>query len=107
MESQVQQPGNNSQSLLTNSGTTRRAIKDKATRIGVSIGGTMVFVALLLIFFYLLYVIKPVFDGASIKESTVVTQQSDISQAKTLMVGSDEQNQVLYKVSTTGHCSIL
>ncbi|RYV01274.1 phosphate ABC transporter permease [Shewanella sp. OPT22] len=103
MESQVQQPGNNSQSLLTNSGTTRRAIKDKATRVGVSIGGTMVFVALLLIFFYLLYVIKPVFDGASIKESTVVTEQSDISTAKTLMIGSDEQNQVLYKVSSTGH----
>ena len=102
METQVQQPGNNSQSLLTNSGTTRRAIKDKAARIGVSIGGTMVFVALLLIFFYLLYVIKPVFDGASIKQSTVITEQNDHKGDSTLMVGGDEQNQVLYRVSNYG-----
>ena len=103
MESQVQQPGDSSQSLLTNSGTTRRAIKDKATRIGVSIGGTMVFVALLLIFFYLLYVIKPIFDGASIKQSTVVTEQSLAAGDSVLMIGSDEQNQVLYRVSSSGH----
>ena len=103
METQVQQPGNNSQSLLTNSGSTRRAIKDKATRIGVSIGGTMVFVALLLIFFYLLYVIKPIFDSASVKASAVITEQGFQQNEPTLMIGADEQNQVLYKVSILGN----
>ena len=60
----------------------------------------MVFVALLLIFFYLLYVIKPIFDGADIQPSTKVSMlHTDVP---TLMVGSDEQNEVLFRVANDG-----
>lgn len=85
--------------LLFDHGSTRRAIKDRLTQICVTLGGTMVFVALLLIFFYLLYVIKPIFDGANV---TPVISIKEIGDMPTLMVGSDEQNQVLYRVSKQG-----
>ncbi|PKG78094.1 phosphate ABC transporter permease [Shewanella sp. Actino-trap-3] len=100
MESQVNQPGSAEKSLLVDRHATRRAFKDKAAEIGVTIGGTLVFVTLLLIFFYLLYVIKPIFDGADIEPVTSVSYQH--ADAKTLMVGSDEQNEVLYRVTELG-----
>lgn len=100
MESQVIQPASASKDLLVSKGSGRRAFKDKAAQIGVTVGGTMVFVALLLIFFYLLYVIKPVFDGASVEPVTEVSLPA--SSDKTLMVGSDEQNELLYRVGDQG-----
>ena len=100
MESQVTQPGSGAENFLISRGASRRAFKDKATQIGVSIGGTMVFVALLLIFFYLLYVIKPIFDSATVEPVTTVTY--DQPAQPSLMVGSDEQNEVMYRVSNTG-----
>ncbi|MBR9726883.1 ABC transporter permease subunit [Shewanella intestini] len=100
MESQVTKPGSATNNLLVDGHSTRRAFKDKAAEIGVTVGGTMVFVALLLIFFYLLYVIKPIFDGASIEPVTEIALQH--SDSPTLMVGSDEQNEVLYRVSKQG-----
>ncbi|GGP89867.1 ABC transporter permease subunit [Shewanella ulleungensis] len=100
MESQVNQPGSAEKSLLAGKQASRRAFKDKAAEFGITVGGTMVFVALLLIFFYLLYVIKPIFDGAHIEPVTSVSYQH--ADAKTLMIGSDEQNEVLYRVTQLG-----
>ncbi|MCL1078341.1 ABC transporter permease subunit [Parashewanella spongiae] len=100
MESQVKQPGSSSQILFANSSASRRTFKDKAVKVGVAIGGTMVFVALLLIFFYLLYVIKPIFDGASINQANSITVESQSTPS--LLVGSDEQNEVIYRVSQSG-----
>lgn len=100
MESQVNQPGSAEKSLLVGKQASRRAFKDKAAEYGITIGGTMVFVALLLIFFYLLYVIKPIFDGAHIEPITSVSYQN--TDAKTLMVGADEQNEILYRVTAQG-----
>ncbi|GGQ16860.1 ABC transporter permease subunit [Shewanella litoralis] len=100
MESQVNQPGSAEKSLLAGKQASRRAFKDKAAEFGITVGGTMVFVALLLIFFYLLYVIKPIFDGAHIEPVTSVSYQH--TDAKTLMIGSDEQNEVLYRVTQLG-----
>ncbi|GIU06064.1 ABC transporter permease subunit [Shewanella glacialipiscicola] len=100
MESQVTQPGSLSHSMLKGGRSNRRAFKDKAAQIGVTIGGTMVFVALLLIFFYLLYVIKPIFDSASVTPvKSVSYQHGDVA---TLMVGADEQNEVMYRVAVDG-----
>ncbi|PKG58038.1 phosphate ABC transporter permease [Shewanella sp. Choline-02u-19] len=99
METQVSQPGPAAKNLLINNGTSRRAIMDKAAQIGVTIGGTMVFVALLLIFFYLLYVIKPLFDSA---EVTPVVSAKYHDTQPALMVGSDEQNEIMYRVSQLG-----
>ncbi|MGS0676384.1 ABC transporter permease subunit [Shewanella sp. 0m-4] len=99
METQVSQPGPATKNLLINNGSSRRAIKDKAAQIGVTIGGIMVFVALLLIFFYLLYVIKPIFDSA---EVTPVVSAEYYDPKPALMVGSDEQNEIMYRVSQLG-----
>ncbi|MCL1048376.1 ABC transporter permease subunit [Shewanella abyssi] len=99
METQVSQPGPAAKNLLINNGTSRRAIMDKAAQIGVTIGGTMVFVALLLIFFYLLYVIKPLFDSV---EVTAVSSAQYHDTQPALMVGSDEQNEIMYRVSQLG-----
>ncbi|ABZ77381.1 binding-protein-dependent transport systems inner membrane component [Shewanella halifaxensis HAW-EB4] len=99
METQVSQPGPAAKNLLINNGTSRRAIKDKAAQIGVTVGGTMVFVALLLIFFYLLYVIKPIFDSADV---TPVVSAEFYDPKPALMVGSDEQNEIMYRVSQLG-----
>ncbi|MGL5360481.1 MAG: phosphate ABC transporter permease, partial [Shewanella sp.] len=100
MESQVTQPGSASHNMLKGGRSTRRAFKDKAAEIGVTIGGTMVFVALLLIFFYLLYVIKPIFDSADVTPVSSVSYQH--TEVATLMVGADEQNEVLYRVAVDG-----
>lgn len=100
MESQVTQPGPASHSMLKGGRSNRRAFKDKAAQISVTIGGTMVFVALLLIFFYLLYVIKPIFDSADVTPvKSVSYQHADVP---TLMVGAEEQNEVMYRVSVHG-----
>ncbi|MBQ4888381.1 ABC transporter permease subunit [Shewanella sp. MMG014] len=100
MESQVNQPGSETKSLLVGRKANRRAFTDKAAEVGVTVGGTMVFVALLLIFFYLLYVIKPIFDGADVEPvSTISYQNTEIA---TLMVGSDEQNEIAYRVLVNG-----
>ncbi|WP_299008321.1 ABC transporter permease subunit [uncultured Shewanella sp.] len=85
--------------VLFAQGSTRRAIKDRLTQVSVTIGGTMVFVALLLIFFYLLYVIKPIFDGANL---VPVISLDEADNTPALMVGTDEQNQLLYRVSKQG-----
>ncbi|QVK22802.1 ABC transporter permease subunit [Shewanella dokdonensis] len=77
----------------------RRALKDLLAKIGVTVGGIMVFVALLLIFFYLLYVIKPVFDAAKVTPLRSIPVATD---SKTLMVGADEQNEIIYRASEQG-----
>lgn len=100
MESQVIQPGSAPQSMQKGGRSSRRAFKDKAAQIGVTIGGTMVFVALLLIFFYLLYVIKPIFDSADVTPVKSVSYQH--AEVATLMVGADEQNEVMYRVAADG-----
>ncbi|WP_144209458.1 ABC transporter permease subunit [Shewanella donghaensis] len=100
MESQVSQPGSEAKSLLASKRTRRRAIMDKVAEVSVTVGGTMVFVALLLIFFYLLYVIKPIFDGADVEPVAAISyQNTDIA---TLMVGADEQNEIAYRVLVDG-----
>ncbi|WP_394203521.1 ABC transporter permease subunit [Shewanella waksmanii] len=100
MEAQVSQPGSTPTNLLMVKGSSRRAIKDRLTQAGVTLGGTMVFVALLLIFFYLLYVVKPIFDGAEVAPVSQISLGSDTAPA--LMVGGDEQNEVLYRAGTDG-----
>lgn len=100
MESQVSQPGSAPHSMLKGRRSSRRAFKDKAAQVGVTIGGTMVFVALLLIFFYLLYVIKPIFDSANVTPIKSIDYQH--AEVATLMVGADEQNEVLYRVAVDG-----
>ncbi len=84
---------------VTMSGSRKRRLKDKLARFGVTAGGILVLVALLLIFFYLLYVVKPIFESARI------TQQAEISlpvTGETALLGIDDQNQIGYRVNAQG-----
>ena len=70
-------------------GNRKRRIKDKLAKYSVTAGGTLVLVALLLIFFYLLYVVKPIFDGASMAP---LSNFSLPVKDKTALIGVEEQN---------------
>ncbi|KFZ38103.1 phosphate ABC transporter permease [Shewanella mangrovi] len=97
MERQVSEPAPLKHDILQAKRANRRAIKDKLTQLGVSLGGIMVFVALLLIFFYLLYVIKPIFASASVTPAANITLPK--SESEVLMVGSDELHHIMYRVT--------
>jgi phosphate transport system permease protein len=70
-----------------------RLIKDNLAGKGVVIGGLGVIVAIVLIFFYLLYVVVPLFEVAEAK-SIAQYDLPEASQGKTLMLAMEEQNEI-------------
>ena len=88
-----------SQSIDTTLKTeSKRLFKDKLAKYGVMTGGVMVLCALLLIFFYLLYVVQPVFDSAHIEQRGTVSGISDPFVA----VGIEEQTEIAYGLTAQG-----
>jgi len=77
----------------------KRVVKDKLVKYGVTAGGTLVLVTLLLIFGYLLYVVLPIFAPVSI-EQTQSFQRKDA--APIYALGIDEQNEVAYQMDQQG-----
>lgn len=73
-----------------------RLIKDTLAKYSISAGGTLVLVALLLIFFYLLYVVQPVFESAKVhvRSSFNLPTSSQIFAA-----GMEEQGEIAYLMS--------
>lgn len=86
-------------SSVAQSGYRYRAVKDTAARYLVSLGGVSVLMAILLIFFYLLYVVIPLFGSASISEQNHFAAPGD---GQTLYVGLEEQGQVAVRVTNHG-----
>lgn len=86
---------------LTNalSADKKRVIKDNVVKYGITGGGTLVLVTLLLIFGYLLYVVMPIFAPVSIELEKEFSLQNS---AKTLATGVDEQGDVAYQVTSDG-----
>ena len=84
----------------TMSGSRKRRVTDKLASISVTAGGILVLVALLLIFFYLLYVVKPIFESASIDAKAELTLPV---QGQTALLGINDQNQIGYRFSQQGH----
>jgi phosphate transport system permease protein len=78
-----------------------RLIKDSLARFGVIAGGLSVIVALVLIFFYLLYVVIPLFKPASAEAIThyPVPEQN---LGKTVLLDVEEQNEVAVRFTETG-----
>ncbi|RKF17449.1 ABC transporter permease subunit [Alginatibacterium sediminis] len=76
-----------------------RNFKDKLARYGVSLGGAIVLVALLLIFFYLLYVVLPLFKGADLTPAKSFPLSDN---GRTLMLGVEEQNEIGYRFNLDG-----
>ena len=78
-----------------------RLIKDVIARYGVVIGGLGVIVAIALIFFYLLYVVYPLFISAT-AESVNQYELPDSSLGKTVLLGIEEQNEVAVRFTDAG-----
>jgi phosphate transport system permease protein len=79
-----------------------RLIKDNMARYGVIAGGMGVIVAVVMIFFYLLYVVFPLFLSATVEP----VGQYDLPEkavGKTLLLDVEEQNQIAARFTDTGH----
>ena len=79
-----------------------RALKDRLTRWYVFIGGLAVLGAITLIFFFLGYVVLPLFQGASLTAEKSITPAWIQGAGKPLMISLEEQNQVGMRVSDNG-----
>lgn len=80
-------------------GSRMRLLKDKLAGVGVTTGGVLVLVALLLIFFYLLYVVLPIFRPVSVHQEA---RYPLTGSGKTVWLGMEEQNEVGYRFSDNG-----
>ena len=78
----------------------KRVIKDKLVKYGITSGGSLVLVTLLLIFGYLLYVVMPIFAPVTIELKEEFTHQNTNN---VLALGLDEQNDVTYQLNDDGH----
>lgn len=79
-----------------------RALKDHLARWYVSVGGLAVLGAITLIFFYLIYVVVPIFGGAELKEQTAQQPAWLAQEGKPLLLAIEEQNQVAMRLNQTG-----
>ncbi|MCW8935377.1 MAG: ABC transporter permease subunit [Gammaproteobacteria bacterium] len=77
----------------------QRALKDRLARYFVAIGGISVIVAILLIFFYLLQVVIPMFESADIAESHAY---SVTDEGKILHIGIEEQGTMAVRFTDRG-----
>ncbi len=89
------------QSLQTSMKTryNQRALKDRLARYLVASGGISVIIAILLIFFYLLYVVIPMFGSASIEESVTYAAPGE---GETLLLGLEEQGTIGVRFTDNG-----
>lgn len=79
-----------------------RALKDHLARWYVSIGGLAVLGAITLIFFYLIYVVMPIFGGAELKGHEAQQPAWLAQEGKPLLLAIEEQNQVAMRLNQAG-----
>jgi phosphate transport system permease protein len=102
--SEINVPKAYSSALKQSSGSVHerwRLIKDAIARYGVIAGGLGVIVAVVMIFFYLLYVVYPLFLPAS-AESVNQFDVPELSMGKTVLMEIEEQNEVAVRFTDTG-----
>ena len=75
-----------------------REFKDHAARYGVAMGGVSVIFAIVLIFFYLLYVVMPLFSGAEIE----IESEYVLAENKIVHLALNEYNDVALSVDMAG-----
>ncbi|MCF6254328.1 MAG: phosphate ABC transporter permease, partial [Thiomicrorhabdus sp.] len=78
-----------------------RNLKDLFARYGISFGGISVIAAVLLIMFFLVYVVTPLFSSASIEEHSVLKTPGS-AQDKTLYYGIDEYKESAVRFTESG-----
>ena len=79
-----------------------RALKDRIARWAISFGGMAVLGAITLIFFYLAYVVLPMFQGASLDSREPVQVAWLNEAAAPLLLTLEEQNQVAMRLDQSG-----
>jgi phosphate transport system permease protein len=79
-----------------------RAFMDRLTRWYVLVGGLAVLAAITLIFFYLAYVVAPLFKGADLSPQTTQKPAWMQDAGKPLILTVEEQNQIGMRVSDKG-----
>ena len=77
-----------------------RFLKDRMAHWGVAAGGLGVILAILLIFFYLLYEVAPLFKGAEISEVRSY-QKTEVSQP--LFMAVEEQAEIAFRSYSNGY----
>jgi phosphate transport system permease protein len=76
-----------------------RLFKDRFAKFGITAGGIMVLIALLLIFFYLLYVVQPIFESAKVEKRA----SFNVANAEQIVgLGVEEQTEVAYLLDDQG-----
>lgn len=78
-----------------------RALKDRMASMGIAVGGNSVILAVLLICFYLLYEVMPLFSGASIEQQASYAVPAE-EQGDSLYLSAEEQSEVGMRVTSLG-----
>ncbi len=79
-----------------------RHVKDVATRYLMAFGGIGVIIAIVLIAFYLLYVVLPMFKSAHIDSVATYSVPESGTNSKTLLYAMEEQREVGLRVNDAG-----
>jgi len=79
-----------------------RHIKDVATRYLMAFGGIGVIIAIVLIAFYLLYVVLPMFKSAHIESIATYSAPDSTPNSKTLVYAMEEQREVALRINDHG-----
>ena len=77
-----------------------RGIKNSLAKWLITLGGISVLFTLVLIFLYLLYVVKPIFDSAQIEPKVSLDLTTN---EKVLSTGVDELQEVAYEITEAGN----
>jgi len=78
-----------------------RALKDRMAGMGIAVGGSSVILAVLLICFYLLYEVAPLFSSASIEPKANYSLPA-ADQGESLYLTTEEQAEVGMRVASNG-----
>ncbi|MBL1261125.1 MAG: ABC transporter permease subunit [Thiotrichaceae bacterium] len=79
----------------------RRMVKDTLTRYAVAFGGISVIIAIILIFFYLLFVVLPLFQSADVEKRASYSAPGT-AQDETLYLAMEEQAEIGLRFTTSG-----
>jgi len=90
---------------LSSASNRSRQLKNSIARWGITLGGISVLFTLVLIFMYLLYVIKPIFEAAEITPSTTISLPNNPSSSQVLTAGVDELKEIIYQLDESGRFS--
>ncbi|WNC67479.1 ABC transporter permease subunit [Thalassotalea nanhaiensis] len=79
-----------------------RQVKNKLAKWLISVGGVSVLFTLVLIFMYLVYVVKPVFESASVEQLALIETKLDTQVSQNLAVGVDELKEITFNINSNG-----